>query len=306
MSNNGRYSQIYTKIWNDEKFRQLSPESQRLYLYVLTSPHSNMAGYYLLPKTYIERDMVTLPKGLDKPLGELLDKGLVRYDEGSSVILIPNYFRYNSLDNKNQKKGANTKAKELPDNNLVKDFKEICKKYYPDSFETLTKGLVEGSGNTENRKPKQKEETEVNVSDSKSEDDPLKYPQDSKPYQLAHKLRKLIRKNNEYTQLPDDSIEALQGWADSIRKMNEYGESANDDGKSFSYEEIDGLIEFSQDDDFWRQNILSASKLRKQAGKLMQRIKENGNKEKKKPITADREIVDYTPSERNRRTDNEK
>ena len=170
MSNNGRYSQIYTKIWNDEKFRQLSPEAQRFYFYVLTSPHSNMAGYYLLPKTYIERDMVTLPKGLDKPFTELLDKGFIRYDEESSVILIPNYFRYNSLDNKNQRKGANNRAKELPDNTLVKDFKEICKKYYPDGYETLTEGLVEGSGNTENRKQKSESRKQKTENEDNSEE----------------------------------------------------------------------------------------------------------------------------------------
>ena len=43
----------------------------------------------------------------------------------------------------------------------------------------------------------------------------------------------------------------------------------------WSYEQIEYIIKWSQNDDFWRKNIRSVSKLRKQFENLIVRAKEN-------------------------------
>ena len=73
---NGRYIKVVTKIWTDEKVRKLSDQGQKLFIYILTSPHSNMAGYYRLPKPYIHYDLKWSAKQLDKPFNKLLNISL--------------------------------------------------------------------------------------------------------------------------------------------------------------------------------------------------------------------------------------
>jgi len=157
MGINGRYVKIATKFWADEKVVDLDPETKLLYLYILSCPHSNMAGYYRLPKPYIQADLKLSDKGLTKGFNKLLSKGLIKYCEKSSVILIPNYYKYNSIQNENQAKGAANRTSELPKNSLVKDYKKAVKHYAESYQKELCKGLPKGfnkglpkqSGNTE-------------------------------------------------------------------------------------------------------------------------------------------------------------
>ncbi|MCF8002529.1 MAG: DnaD domain protein [Halanaerobiales bacterium] len=154
---NGRYIKIVTKIWTDEKISELSDQGQKLFIYILTSPHSNMAGYYRLPKPYIQYDLSWSDKLLDKPFSKLLDKSLIKYCEESSVVLIPKFFKYNSIQNKNQAKGAAKKTSELPKNCLVTSYKRICKAFSEQYYELLTKGLPKPLPNTETEAVTEKE-----------------------------------------------------------------------------------------------------------------------------------------------------
>ncbi|WP_027339955.1 hypothetical protein [Halonatronum saccharophilum] len=146
-----RYAKIVTKFWNDEKIRSLSDDGRIFYLYVLTAPHSNMAGYYLLPKPYAMFDLQWDMERIEKAFDELLNKGLIKYCESSSVILIINFFKYNPIQNKNQAIGVNNRVAELPKNSLALDFMKICKnhseQYYSELVKGLDKGLDEGLPN---------------------------------------------------------------------------------------------------------------------------------------------------------------
>ena len=139
-----RYIKIATKIWRDEKFSRLSKEGKLLYMYILTSHHSNMAGYYVLPELYIMEDLKWKRKTLEKGLKELFQKGLVNQCSESHVVLVPKYFKYNLVENSNQAKGVNRRVLELPANSLVDGFKIACKTYCARYYETLIKGLPRG------------------------------------------------------------------------------------------------------------------------------------------------------------------
>lgn len=81
------------------------------------------------------------------------------------------------------------------------------------------------------------------------------YDPDSKPYRCAVKLQDEIIKNKPDFKRPD-----LQKWADTFRLMNER------DGRV--WKTIGKVIIYATQDDFWRSNILSADKLRKQFDRL--------------------------------------
>jgi len=179
---NGRYIKVVTKIWTDEKVRKLSDQGQKLFIYILTSPHSNMAGYYRLPKPYIHYDLKWSAEQLVKPFSKLLDISLIKYCEESSVVLIPKFFKYNPIQNKNQAKGAAKKTSELPKNCLVTSYKKICKSFSERYYELLTKGLPEPSPNTET----------VTETETEKEYD------DAKNFKINNKNKELDKVINKY------------------------------------------------------------------------------------------------------------
>ena len=87
---------------------------------------------------------------------------------------------------------------------------------------------------------------------------------------LTGLLVESLIKNNPNAKIPDK----LDKWHDSIRLM------IQNDG--YTVEQIKQLIVFSQNDSFWKGNILSTSKLRDKAGALILQI---GRNEDKKPVS---------------------
>lgn len=89
------------------------------------------------------------------------------------------------------------------------------------------------------------------------------------PLGLSSKFFSLIKKNDPKAKQPN-----LEKWAVEIRRMHEI------DGRS--YEEIEKLILFAAQDEFWSSNILSPAKLRKHATKLTIAMKKPTTKSKSK------------------------
>lgn len=103
------------------------------------------------------------------------------------------------------------------------------------------------------------------------------YDLDSKPYRCAVKLQDEILKNKPDFKRPD-----LQKWADTFRLMNER------DGRV--WKTIGEVIIYATQDDFWRSNILSADKLRKQFDRLEMQMSEG---KKGKRVVAKESLPDW-------------
>lgn len=173
MSVDSRYIRIATKFWQDEKARRLSDDAKLLYLYVLTSPHSNMAGYYVLPKPYVAYDLQWLPERLDKALAELLRTGLIKYCEQNDVVFIPNFFKYNPIQNRNQAVGVAKRVSELPANTLQKDFLAAVKRFAQPFLELFAERLTEWFGNTETETDTETDTDTETETETESKPDPV-------------------------------------------------------------------------------------------------------------------------------------
>jgi len=139
-----RYQKIEVVIWNDEKFINLSQEARYLFLYILTSPHSNALGIYVLPIAYICEDLKWSAKQLGKPFSELLSKEIILYDETTRLVFIKNHLRHNPLENENQTKAAIKIIKELPKSPLIKGLSEgLGKQFHKPLRELLQERLGE-------------------------------------------------------------------------------------------------------------------------------------------------------------------
>lgn len=81
---------------------------------------------------------------------------------------------------------------------------------------------------------------------------------------LAEHLASKIKMNNANAKVPAD----ISKWAKDIRLMME--------SDNYSEADISKMIDFSQSDQFWKANILSASKLREKAGTLVLQMNRGG------------------------------
>jgi len=140
------YTRVESQFWHDEKVRQLSIESRYLMLYLLTSPHRNLVGIYYLPIPYACFDLGWDEKQFQKSLKELIEKGIVSYDEETNMVLVKNYLKHNPLENQNQVKGAIQRLNELPKTFLIVELYETvknCNNGFPDEFIEALRTLSE-------------------------------------------------------------------------------------------------------------------------------------------------------------------
>lgn len=119
------YTRVESKFWQDEKMRSVSEDARFLMLYLLTSPHRNIIGFYFLPSPYACFDLGWDEKRFKKGLQELISNGLIKYDENVHVVLVKNFLKHNPLENPNQVKSAIEKLNELPETPLFQDFLTI-------------------------------------------------------------------------------------------------------------------------------------------------------------------------------------
>ena len=127
-----------------------------------------------------------------------------------------------------------------------------------------------GDKSTQSKEQKRKENNKEKDKDNST----AKFDEGSKPYKRAVKLRKLIVSNNERQPVPDENPKDLERWSIAFDRLNRLGPKG---GKKngYSWEEIDEIIEWCQQDDFWWQNILSATKLREQVVKLENQMRDD-------------------------------
>lgn len=108
------HGRIERRTWHDERFRSWDLETRHLWIYLLSSPHGNMIGCYVLDPMYAAADtgieLVTVESAFDV----LREAGRIEYDHTVNLLLIRNYLRYQSLQNPNVVRGACNVVRGLP------------------------------------------------------------------------------------------------------------------------------------------------------------------------------------------------
>lgn len=291
------FTKINELLWTDEKVKTLSDDGKILFLYVLTCQHRNILGLYLLPVPYGAFDLGWDNERFSKGLDELLNKGFIKYDFKTNILLVDNFLKYNPLENPNQVKGAIKALASLPKNGLETELKKRLESLDKPFIKPLLKALDE-------RLPKQEEvevEEEVYIKQScfdseepkpiDSENDELeameeelepeiekiKYDQDSPYYKAAFFLREKVLGINPNCKVPKANPKSLGKWADTIRLTVER------DNRSI--DELREIIKFIFADDFWCSVVQSPAGLRKNWDKIWAK-KLQSEKSKTKASTA--------------------
>ncbi len=239
-----RYQKIESKIWNDEKFSKLTPLQQRLFFYVLTSPHGNLLGLYVLKEGYVCEDLKCSAKDFRKDFQKLIEIGLLNYDPSVCLVFIKNFLKHNPITNPNQVKAAEKIIQELPKSSLILMIKGLVK--------GLNEALLEGLNKVVS-KPEEEEETEA-----VTEEDSVSFCPENNgtdEFRLSNLLLEKIKERK-----PNFKDPKIDQWAKHVGLM--ISADKRDPNR------IQEIIEWCQDDPFWQNNILSTEKLRKQFDQL--------------------------------------
>ncbi|MGM0438757.1 MAG: hypothetical protein ACQEQD_10865 [Bacillota bacterium] len=261
------YHKVASNFWGDKKVRSWDQDTTILALYLLTSPHKKTEGLFRLPKGYIAADLNWSLKVLEQPFNKLLEDGFIKYDKEVEVIYIVRALKYQTPQNPNQEKAAIKKLKTLPKTELLDEFIERAAKYNKGFAERLNKEFGKSQALTPT--PSQTQ--------NKIKNKTKKFSKKSIPFKASSFLIDKILENNSKTKVPEKSEDdkSMQKWCKDLDKLHRLGPigAKKGENKGYSWKEIFKIIEWSQTNDFWKTNILSAYKLRKQVIKLENKMK---------------------------------
>lgn len=143
-----RYYRISPKLWDHARQHGWTADTQILALYLLTSPHRNIAGLYRLPRAYLMEDLGWDAERLSEPFAQLLREGFVEYDEAARVVLICHALAYDAPANANQIRGVLKQLAEIPATPLLERLQLFAKQFCQPLVKPLAQLLAERNANS--------------------------------------------------------------------------------------------------------------------------------------------------------------
>lgn len=100
------YGKVHTSFWTSSTIRALSEDGRYLAIYLLTSPHSNIAGTFRLPDGYVCEDLGWSSQRVSKGFAELFRNGFATRCEATKWVWVIKHLEWNPPENPNQRKSA--------------------------------------------------------------------------------------------------------------------------------------------------------------------------------------------------------
>ena len=109
------FSKISPALWHSPRFNSLpSDDGRYLYLYFLTCEHQNSAGCYRLPDGYACDDLRWSVERYASARKQLVEAGLIGFDESCSVLMIARWYKHNPPMNEKHFIGIERILEKLP------------------------------------------------------------------------------------------------------------------------------------------------------------------------------------------------
>jgi hypothetical protein len=154
------YGRLHTAFWNSPAIRECSDCGKLLAAYLLTGPHSNSIGAYLLPDAYMADDLGWDGRNVASALKELTQAGFCeRFADGRHIVICK-FLEWNPIENPNVGKAALRQLQQLPQDPALEHViagLETCSKRFPNGLETVLEQFRTTKPET---KPKPKHEIE--------------------------------------------------------------------------------------------------------------------------------------------------
>ncbi len=114
---------LHVKIWKDEWFCRLKPDSKLLFIYLVTNEAATLAGIYKLPEKFIMFESGIGAKRVSQIMTEFAQADKVHYQDG--VVWVVNLRRYQTFDgraNDNVKKRIQKDIDDIPSGELKRRY----------------------------------------------------------------------------------------------------------------------------------------------------------------------------------------
>jgi len=122
------FTSIESQFWTDEKVKKWDTDARHLAFYLMTTPHRNLIGCYVLPLTYVLEDFGDWnEERLSKALNRLEEDNFARYDPGVQLLCIKNFLRYHPIQNPKHLQGAIKVFSALPHSPILKSVNKILR-----------------------------------------------------------------------------------------------------------------------------------------------------------------------------------
>jgi len=146
------YGSVHISFWEAKETQKLSDQAKLLATYLLTGPHTNMAGVFRLPDGYIMNDLGWPIETVRKAFQELSDIHFLTRDENENWLVIHQFLKWNPVQNPKQGICVQRFLELIPEgssvlkpfiNSLLKYGKYLSKEFLEDlyaknnSFETV-------------------------------------------------------------------------------------------------------------------------------------------------------------------------
>lgn len=263
-------------FWEDDYIGSLPPKEKLLFIYLLTSPRSNLAGVYELKMRPLMFDTGLTAEEISAGFEKFAAAGKVYYEK--ETVIIVNFTKHQSY-NKNMLRGVES---------ILKGFESILNG--SKGFEKVK----EAFGRVRNYSEEVEVEVEDNIyninnntkQEAEKREKPVKKPAASPvytqgDYDFVQFMERELRFNNPKMRKPN-----LFRWAEEIRLMRERDKR--------TFEEIKAVFLFANNDSFWSTNILSPASLREKFDKLYVQMKaKNGTKQSGEPAKKPNNIIGY-------------
>ncbi|HDD35560.1 MAG TPA: hypothetical protein ENF30_02035, partial [Candidatus Desulfofervidus auxilii] len=93
------YRPIFTKIWDDPHFAELSLEEQHIFLYLLTNSNTTESGIYPISPIIIARNTKVPVEKVKEAFNNPVFQHMVLYDAENKVVFIKKFLKYNARGN---------------------------------------------------------------------------------------------------------------------------------------------------------------------------------------------------------------
>lgn len=218
------YGKVHAKFWSSDTISKLTDDGKLLALYLMTSPHSTIAGVFRLPDGYVCEDMKWEPARVAEGFRELSANCFANRCESTKWVWIVKHLDWNPPENPNQRKAAMKMACSVPAEVGWKlDFMRLC-------------GHSLGLEQQENRNPSPtvveplpNQEQEQEQKQEKKARDPAPIIPGVSPQLLSDYLE--VRKGKRAGKITPTVIAALEreagkagiGVADAVKACCEFG-----------------------------------------------------------------------------------
>lgn len=122
---------INRSVWMDKRFGRIGLIGRLTYMYLLTAPSGDFAGFFRFPVKFISADLKIGEDDVISAMDELINTGLVEYDQENELLFVPAIIDATPIKTKNHMKGLLAGVDSLPNSILWESLKKKLDTMYP-------------------------------------------------------------------------------------------------------------------------------------------------------------------------------